>query len=159
MGGKVALVMRRGDSMRGIASKVLIVEDNDDWRRLLGLFIQRLGYEVFEATTGLEAIDRAIAVHPDLILMDLGLPQMSGQEATAFLKAQASTRDIPVVVQTAHATAAYKDRALEAGATEVLHKPIDFMTLHEVLCRYLSTETKQQPWIAQPEDLSMGKSL
>jgi CheY-like chemotaxis protein len=139
--------------MRGPASKVLIVEDNEDWRTLLGLFIQRLGHEVFEATTGLEAIDRATAVLPDLILMDLSLPEMSGQEATAYLKAQASTRDIPVVVQTAHTT--IDDQVLESGATEILHKPIDFKTLHNVLRKYLSTETKQ-PWIEQPGDLFMG---
>jgi CheY-like chemotaxis protein len=151
----VALVVQNTDFMRGITNRVLIVEDNDDWRSLLGLFIQRLGYEVFEATTGIEAIDRATAVHPDLILMDLSLPEMSGHEATAYLKTQAATRDIPVVVQTAHATSDHKDRALEAGATEVLHKPVDFITLHEVLRKYLSSETKE-PWIGRSENLSTG---
>lgn len=123
---------------------------------LLGVFIQRLGYEVFEATTGLEAIDRAITVHPDLILMDLSLPEMSGQEATAYLKAQVSTRDIPVVVQTAHTT--IDDQVLESGATEILHKPIDFKTLQNVLRKYLSTE-KKPPWIEQSGNLFNGKSL
>jgi two-component system cell cycle response regulator DivK len=151
----VALVVQNTDFMRGITNRVLIVEDNDDWRSLLGLFIQRLGYEVFEATTGIEAIDRATAVHPDLILMDLSLPEMSGHEATAYLKTQAATRDIPVVVQTAHAISDHKDRALEAGATEVLHKPVDFITLHEVLRKYLSSETKE-PWIGRSENLSTG---
>jgi CheY-like chemotaxis protein len=152
----VASIVRIALFMRGPASKILIVEDNEDWRMLLGVFIQRLGYEVFEATTGLEAIDRAITVHPDLILMDLSLPEMSGQEATAYLKAQASTRDIPVVVQTAHTT--IDDQVLESGATEILHKPIDFKTLQNVLRKYLSTE-KKPPWIEQSGNLFNGKSL
>jgi CheY-like chemotaxis protein len=152
----VASIVRIALFMRGPAGKILIVEDNEDWRMLLGVFIQRLGYEVFEATTGLEAIDRAITVHPDLILMDLSLPEMSGQEATAYLKAQASTRDIPVVVQTAHTT--IDDQVLESGATEILHKPIDFKTLQNVLRKYLSTE-KKPPWIEQSGNLFNGKSL
>jgi CheY-like chemotaxis protein len=152
----VASIVRIALFMRGPAGKILIVEDNEDWRMLLGVFIQRLGYEVFEATTGLEAIDRAITVHPDLILMDLSLPEMSGQEATAYLKAQVSTRDIPVVVQTAHTT--IDDQVLESGATEILHKPIDFKTLQNVLRKYLSTE-KKPPWIEQSGNLFNGKSL
>ena len=63
--------------------KILIVEDNADGRELFALYIRRLGYEVFEAATGLEALDQAHAVHPDLILMDLALPKMPGYEATA----------------------------------------------------------------------------
>ena len=79
--------------------KILIVEDDADGRELFALHIRRLGYEVFEAATGLEALDQARAVHPDLILMDLALPKMPGYEATARLKADPSTRDIPVIVQ------------------------------------------------------------
>ena len=60
--------------------KILIVEDNADGRELLALYIRRLGYEVFEAATGLEALDQAHAVHPDLILMDLALPKMPGKQ-------------------------------------------------------------------------------
>jgi CheY-like chemotaxis protein len=81
--------------------KILIVEDNADGRELFALYIRRLGYDVFEAATGLEALDQAHAVHPDLILMDLALPKMPGYEATALLKADPSTRDIPVIVNTA----------------------------------------------------------
>ena len=65
--------------------KILIVEDNADGRELFALYIRRLGYEVFEAARGLEALDQAHAVHPDLILMDLALPKMPGYEATARL--------------------------------------------------------------------------
>ena len=98
--------------------KVLVVEDNHDWRDLLGLMIKRAGYEVFEATTGLDAVDQASSVHPDLILMDLGLPGMSGDEAIGCLKTDPATRDIPVVVQTAWNAGTHTNNALEAGADE-----------------------------------------
>ena len=90
--------------MANTAKKILIVEDGEDWRAILALLIKRLGYETLEATTGLEAISQATTGYPDLILMDLGLPEMSGDEAMAGLKMHPSTRDIPVVVQTAYCT-------------------------------------------------------
>ena len=81
--------------------KILIVEDNPDGREIVVLYVKSLGYEVFEAATGIEALDQARAVHPDLILMDLVLPEMPGHEVTARLKADPSTREIPVIVLTA----------------------------------------------------------
>ena len=66
--------------------KVLIVEDNDDGRELLVLVIKSAGYDVVEATTGLEAVDRAHAFRPDLILMDIGLPGINGDEANQAYK-------------------------------------------------------------------------
>ena len=125
-------------SMAETTKKVLVVEDNDDWREFLAMLIKRLGYEVFEATTGIEAIERASSIYPDLILMDLGLPQMSGSEAIACLKMDPASRDIPVVVQTAWNDDIHTNRALEAGAAEILHKPIDVKTLLDVLRKYLS---------------------
>jgi CheY-like chemotaxis protein len=116
------------------------VEDNDDWRSILVLLSKRLGYETIEATTGLEAISQAIVGHPDLILMDLGLPEMSGDEAMICLKTKPATRDIPVIVQTAYATIDMIKRANEAGAREILYKPIDLNLLHGVLHKYLQPE-------------------
>jgi CheY-like chemotaxis protein len=124
--------------MAETTKKVLVVEDDDDWRGLLTMIIKRLGCEVFEAATGLEAIERASSVDPDLILMDLGLPEMTGDKATACLKANPATRDIPVVVQTAWNDSKHTDRALEAGAAEVLYKPVEIKIFLDVLRRYLS---------------------
>jgi len=118
--------------------KILIVEDNADGRELFALYIRRLGYEVFEAATGLEALDQAHAVHPDLILMDLALPKMPGYEATARLKADLSTRDIPVIVNTAFHGGPFVESAIAAGAAEILHKPVSLKALEEVVRRYLS---------------------
>ena len=118
--------------------KILIVEDNADGRELLALYIRRLGYEVFEAATGLEALDQAHAVHPDLILMDLALPKMPGYEATARLKADPSTRDIPVIVNAAFHKGPFVESAIAEGAAEILHKPVSLKALEEVVRRYLS---------------------
>src|SRR6266850_6886555 len=120
--------------------KILIVEDNADCRELIVFYIRRLGYDVFEATTGLEALEQAHAVHPDLILMDLSLPKMPGNEATAYLKADPSTRDIPVIVNTAFQKGAFVDCAIAAGADEILHKPFSLKALEDVMRRYLCPE-------------------
>jgi CheY-like chemotaxis protein len=122
--------------------KVLIVEDDDDWRGLLVMVIKRLGYEVFEAATGLEAIERASAVLPHLILMDIGLPGMTGDKATACLKANPVTKHIPIVVQTAWHDSKHTERALEAGAAEILYKPVAIKIILDVLHKYLSAGHK-----------------
>jgi CheY-like chemotaxis protein len=126
------------------AKKILLVEDNDEVRELLALFMKRLGYNVFEAATGLEAIDRASTLHPDLILMDLRLPGMNGDDVTVQLKAIPSTKDIPVLITTGYLAPRQVRRAFDSGAAEVLYKPIDVTTLRNVLRRYLSARTKKR---------------
>ena len=119
--------------------RILIVEDNADSRELLVIVLKRSGYEVVEAATGLAALDQTHATRPDLIIMDLGLPGITGDEATARLKTDPSTRNIPIVVATAfHKKAVQVERAVAAGADEVLHKPISWTTTEEVVRRYLS---------------------
>jgi CheY-like chemotaxis protein len=127
------------------SKKILLVDDNDEVRELLALFMKRLGYTVFEAATGLEAIDLASTVEPDLIMMDLRLPEMNGAETTARLKASPSTRDIPLLVITASGAGIDTRRALDAGAAEILHKPIDVTTLNNVLRRYLAGQSRKRP--------------
>jgi CheY-like chemotaxis protein len=120
--------------------KILVVDDKDDCRALLSLCINLLGYEVFEAATAREAVDRVTTIHPDLIMMDLSLPGMSGEEATTCLKANPATREIPVLISIAVTAATQINRALETGAAEILHKPLDLLMLREVLSTYLPVE-------------------
>jgi two-component system cell cycle response regulator DivK len=133
-------VLKPGCVAKG-SKKILLVEDNNEVRELLALFMTRLGYTVLEAATGLEAIDLASTVQPNLIMMDLHLPAMNGAEATACLKTNPSTRHIPVLVVTASAAGIDTRRALDAGAAEILHKPVDVTMLSNVLRRYLSART------------------
>jgi two-component system, cell cycle response regulator DivK len=127
--------------MANRTKKILIVDNNDAWRDTLGGFIKGLGHEVFEAATGLEAVDRASSLRPDLIMMDLSLPEMNGDEATVRLKRNASTRNIPVVINTSWSMSCNvgdrADRALDAGAEEILYKPFHLTALREVLRTYL----------------------
>ena len=128
--------------MQNTNKKILIVDSNDAFRASLGAFIKSLGHEVFEGATGPEAIDKASRVHPDLIMMDVRLPGMNGDEVTARLKTNRATRNIPVVINTGWTTAcnveARIDRALKAGAVEILYKPLQFPMLRDVLRTYLT---------------------
>ena len=110
-------------------SKILIVEDNEMNRDMLSRRLERKGYEVVMAEDGQKGVDKSKSENPDLILMDLSLPVMDGWEATSTIKADDNTKDIPIIVLTAHAMAGDREKALKAGADEYDTKPIDFKRL------------------------------
>lgn len=121
---------------------VLIADDNADNILLMRRLLRRAGKECecIEAQSGREAVRLAIENKPDLILLDMKMPDMDGYEAAAALKANESTRGIPVVAVTAQAMMGDRERALEAGCDEYLTKPIDPPLLIETLKKYLSGE-------------------
>jgi two-component system cell cycle response regulator DivK len=102
---------------------VLVVEDYPDAREMYSAYLQFSGFEVAEATNGLEAIEMAETLMPDIILMDLALPRMDGWEATRHLKANTRTHHIPVVALTGHALAGHAEGAREAGCDAFVTKP------------------------------------
>ena len=107
--------------------KLLYVEDNDDNLYMLTLWFDVAGgYEIVSAPDGTAGIAMATAERPDLILMDLNLPEIDGWEATRRLKAAPATRDIPIIALTAHAMAGDREKALAIGCDEFETKPIDF---------------------------------
>ena len=110
-------------------SKILIVEDNEMNRDMLSRRLERKGFEVVMAEDGSKGVDMSKSESPDLILMDLSLPVMDGWEATSTIKADDITKNIPIIVLTAHAMAGDREKALEAGADEYDTKPIDFKRL------------------------------
>jgi CheY-like chemotaxis protein len=118
--------------------EILIVEDNNDSRDLLAKLINRFGYDAIEADSGREAIGKAVEMHPDLILMDIYLPDMTGDKIIARLKANPATRDIPVIITTALLERSARNRALHAGAAGILQKPFSMITIREVLDRHLN---------------------
>ena len=109
--------------------KILYVEDNEMNRDMLGRRLSRRDFEVIFAFDGQEGLDKMKSENPDLVLMDMGLPVMDGWEATSTIKADDSTKNIPIIVLTAHAMAGDREKALEAGADEYDTKPIDFKRL------------------------------
>ncbi|HXG51404.1 MAG TPA: response regulator [candidate division Zixibacteria bacterium] len=127
--------------MRTVTKKILIVDENPASRKSFGDYIKGLGYEVLEAGSGPEAVEKASALRPDLIMMDLRLPGMHGDEATARLKANRATQNIPVIISTAWTTACNVagrvERALHAGAEEILYRPFQLPVLRDLLRTYL----------------------
>jgi CheY-like chemotaxis protein len=112
-----------------IMPKILLVEDNEMNRDMLSRRLERRGYEVILAFDGQDALQRAATIPPDLVLMDMDLPVLSGWEATRLLKEKAETAGIPVIALTAHALTEDRDRALEAGCDAYQSKPVDFSEL------------------------------
>ena len=114
------------------AKRILVVEDNELNMKLLNDVLEAHGYDVLSTGEGAVAIEWAKQYHPDLILMDLQLPDMSGLDATRQLKADEATRDIPVIAVTAFAMAGDEKKALDHGCDAYVAKPIvlrDFLHL------------------------------
>lgn len=116
-----------------MVKKILVVEDNSDSRYIVVKTLQHIGYQPLEAATGDEGVQLGIDEKPDLILMDLGLPGLSGIEATKKLKANTTTRRIPIVAHTAWDIHQYKSQALAAGMEEYLGKPVPLRILKETI--------------------------
>ena len=102
---------------------ILVVDDYQDAREMYAEYLQFSGFRVAEARSGNEALERAFALKPDLILMDLSLPGMDGWEATRQLKADERTSHIPVVALTGHALAGASEGARKAGCDAFVTKP------------------------------------
>ena len=127
--------------MGNVSKKILIADSNDRFRESLRAFIQSLGHEVFEAATGPGTVEKTSSIRPDLIMMEIRLPGMTGDEVTTQLKKKMSTRNIPVILNTGWTTTCNVEerinRALNAGADEILYKPLQFPMLRNVLRTYL----------------------
>ena len=103
---------------------ILVVEDNMDNYELVRYVLERAGYDVFLAVNGRDGVDAARAQKPDLILMDLGLPEMDGWNAIEKLKSDDETKNIPLYALTAHTLPHDRRRALKAGVDGYVAKPI-----------------------------------
>ncbi len=109
--------------------KILIVEDNEENRDSLSRRLQRRGFEVLTAADGRIGVAICKTEKPDLVLMDMNMPEVDGWEATRQLKADRDTQGTPVIALTAHAMNGDRERALEAGCTDYHTKPIEFVKL------------------------------
>ncbi len=112
-------------------TRVLLVEDNELNRDMLSRRLERRGFHVLLAVDGQQGIDLAVEQLPDLILMDMNLPIIDGWEATRTLKANPTTKTIPVIGLTAHAMSGDREKCLAAGCDQYDTKPIDFESLLE----------------------------
>jgi len=109
--------------------KILVVEDDFMNREMISQRLTWEGYEVIVAEDGAHGVARAITEHPDLVLMDMGLPIMDGWQATRRLKSASATRTIPVIALTAFALSDDRQRCFRVGCDEYETKPVDFPRL------------------------------
>jgi CheY-like chemotaxis protein len=104
---------------------ILLVEDNDLNRDMLSRRLIRRGYTVLNAHDGEQGLEMGCSERPDLILMDIGLPQMDGWQVTRLLKSNPDTREIPIIALTAHALLTDRDKAHEVGCDDYDTKPVE----------------------------------
>ena len=105
------------------ARTILYVEDNEFNRKIVRQLLSQTSYRLIEAVDGEAGVAMALSERPDLILMDVQLPKMSGLDATRALRADARTKEIPIIVITSFALSGDREKAAEAGATSYLAKP------------------------------------
>ena len=120
--------------------KILVVEDNDMNRDMVSRRLARRGFDVVVAVDGRQGVDMARTEAPDLILMDMSLPEIDGWDATRLLKADEATHEIPIIALTAHAMAGDREKALEAGCDDYDTKPIQFPGLMAKIKTHLGLE-------------------
>lgn len=119
---------------------ILLVEDNDTIRNAFAILLEESGYAVLQARIGEDALRISRESGPDLVLMDLGLPDVNGLEVTRRLKADEATRAIPIVALTGRALEADRDACRAAGCSGYFTKPIDAASLLDVIPRVLRGE-------------------
>ena len=119
--------------------RVMIVEDNELNMKLFRDLIEAAGYDTIQTRNGLEALDLAREHRPDLILMDIQLPEVSGLEVTKWLKEDDELHTIPIIAVTAQAMSGDEEKALEAGCNDYLSKPIDEDLLMEKIQKLLES--------------------
>jgi two-component system cell cycle response regulator DivK len=115
---------------------VLVVEDNEKNMKLFRDVLQAAGYDTLEATTGSQAVDLATEHLPDLVLMDIQLPDIDGVEALGRLRASDRTTSLPVLALTAQAMEGDRERFLAAGFDGYLSKPVDVADFLATVRRY-----------------------
>jgi CheY-like chemotaxis protein len=118
--------------------RILVVEDSMDTYELVRFILEKNGYETFLAMNGRDGVNAASKQFPDLIIMDLAMPEMDGWTATRLIKSSARTSSIPLIALTAHALPSDRQRALEAGCDDYIVKPMDLEELLETVDRWIN---------------------
>jgi two-component system cell cycle response regulator DivK len=112
-----------------VPKKILIVEDNEDSRELVVKVLRNKGYETVEAVDGEDALEKAVAERPDLILLDISLPKLDGYEVAKRLKNLEEFQETPIVAFTAHAMKGDREKVIVAGFEGYISKPVNIREL------------------------------
>lgn len=124
--------------------RILVVEDNMDNYELVRFILERAGYDVFLAVNGRDGVDAARLQHPDMILMDLGMPEMDGWEAAEKLKSDQITKFIPLYALSAYTLPSDRKRALDAGCDGYFTKPIHMQSFLDAINEIFETKINKQ---------------
>jgi len=111
--------------------RVLVVEDNENNMKLISLVLEKHGYEPIKAFSGEEGVEKAIAERPDLILMDIQLPDINGMEAVKRIRMVDDMQEVPIIAITSYAMAGDREKILNVGCDGYFEKPIDPLTIVE----------------------------
>ena len=125
--------------------KILIVEDDPKNRKVLAMALRRSGYTLLEAVDGQEGLETAVRDKPDLIIMDVQLPRMSGLEATRKLRQLPGFNHVPIIGVTAYAMKGDREKVIEAGCDAYMSKPIDVRELPRVVSEMLLQRQEVNP--------------
>src|SRR4029077_13571849 len=121
-----------------MSNRILVVEDRDDLRMILVAILRRFcGYETIEAADGAGAIEKAVVETPDLILMDLDLPDISGIDAAKAVKENPNTAHIPIVAQTAWSSRQWKGKVLKIGMVCYLETPVSMELMKATIEKFI----------------------
>ena len=129
------------EQTNSVGPTILLVEDYEETRMMLRSWLEKRGYRLVEAGDGQEAVELAPLAHPDLILMDLRLPELNGIAATRRLRQHPDLRNVPVVVVSALDPELFRHAAFSVGCVQYLSKPIDLTKLQDLLNLLLPNHT------------------
>lgn len=125
-------------------ARILLVEDNEDNRDMLGRRLQRRGYEILIAVDGEEGIEKTRSESPDLVLLDMSLPRMDGWTVARTIRAQPDGLPVPIIALTAHAMQGDREKAIAAGCDDYDTKPVEFTRLLEKIEALLNRSQKSE---------------
>ena len=128
-----------------MSAKILLVEDNEQNRYLATVILENAGHTVIHAHTGGEALEIADREKPDLVLMDIQMPEMDGYEAAQRLKTTPGCEDVPVVAVTSYAMAGDRDKAMKLGFVGYIEKPISTDTFLNEIGQFISPTHHENP--------------
>jgi CheY-like chemotaxis protein len=128
-----------------MSAKILLVENNEQNRYLATFILEKAGHVVIHAQTGREALNIVDRDRPDLVLMDIQMPEMDGYEAAQRMKAMPGTEQVPLVAVTSYAMAGDREKALRIGFVGYIEKPISTETFLSEIDRFLSPYTHENP--------------
>src|SRR3984893_5610191 len=142
--GEETLSMSSDVTPRSAPKRILIVEDNELNMKLLNDVLEAYGYDIVKTDSGAAVLELARTHRPDLVLMDIQLPDVSGLDAVRQLKGDSETREIPVIAVTAFAMAGDERRALDSGCDGYIAKPIMLREFLATIEEYLSGKTPRR---------------